>query len=65
MAKLFAKAYKKELFMDTISRELGYKEYVMREDYSFHAPYNPEVEFYEAVRDGNRETVDKALAVDF
>ena len=32
MAKLFAKAYKKELFMDIISQELGYKEYVMRED---------------------------------
>ena len=51
--------------MDNISRELGYKEYVMREDYVFHAPYDPEFEFYEAVRDGNREAAEKYLKEDF
>ena len=51
--------------MDNISGELIYKEYVMREDYSFHAPYNPELEFYEAVRDGNSKVVEKSLKVDF
>ena len=51
--------------MDNINRELGYKEYVMREDYIFHAPYNPEVEFYEAVRDGNKAAAEKSLKVDF
>ena len=51
--------------MDNISSELIYKEYVKREDYTFHAPYNPELEFYEAVRDGNVEAAEKSLKVDF
>ena len=51
--------------MDILSRELNYKEFVMREDYIFHAPYNPEVEFYEAVRDGNVKVAEKSMEVDF
>lgn len=51
--------------MDTISKELSYKEYVMREDMYFHAPYNPEVEFYEAVKDGNMKVAEKSLMEDF
>jgi len=40
-----------------MSKELNYKEYVMREDYIFHAPFNPEFEFYEAVKTGDTNKV--------
>lgn len=47
--------------MEEIAKELVYKEYLMREEYRFHAPYNPEFEFYEAVKDGDLLKVQKFL----
>ncbi len=37
--------------------ELSYREYIMRESDEFHAPYNPEFEFYSAVRISDIEKV--------
>ena len=51
--------------MDVISKELSYKEFLMREDYVFHAPYNPEFEFYELVRAGNIQGVEDFMTEDF
>ena len=41
--------------IDDLNKELNYKEYVMREDYLFHAPYNPEIEFYKSVMAGDKK----------
>lgn len=38
-------------------RELSYKEYFMRESSEFHAPINPEFEFYIAVKNGEVQKV--------
>ena len=51
--------------MDGLSRELSYKEFIMREDYVFHAPYNPELEFYEMVRAGDVKGCEKLMSEDF
>lgn len=51
--------------MEEFSKEMIYKEYVMREEYTFHAPYNPEFEFYEAVKLGDREKTEKFLSEPF
>ena len=51
--------------IDDLSRELNYKEYVMREDYLFHAPYNPEMEFYKSVMAGDKKKVEESLKEDF
>ncbi len=51
--------------MEDVSKELIYKEYVMREEDTFHAPYNPEFEFYEAVKMGDKAKVEKSLAEPF
>lgn len=50
---------------EDFNRELIYKEYVMREDYIFHAPYNPEMEFYKLVMSGDRKKVEATLSEDF
>ncbi len=34
-------------------KELSYKEFIMRENETFHAPYGPEFEFYIAVKNGD------------
>lgn len=34
-------------------KELSYKEFIMRENETFHAPYSPEFEFYIAVKSGD------------
>ncbi|MDE6026093.1 MAG: AraC family transcriptional regulator [Lachnospiraceae bacterium] len=36
-----------------IQREMFYKEFVQRENYLLHAPYNPELEFYSCIKEGN------------
>ena len=46
-------------------KELVYREYMMREEMLYHAPYNPEMEFYEAVKAGDTKVVEKSLKVDF
>lgn len=38
-------------------KELSYKEFVMRENNEFHAPINPEFNFYSAVKNGEVNTV--------
>ncbi len=48
-----------------IGQELVYREYMMREEMLYHAPYNPEMEFYEAVKSGDEKTVEKSLKIDF
>ncbi|MCQ2543271.1 MAG: helix-turn-helix transcriptional regulator [Lachnospiraceae bacterium] len=50
---------------EDLNRELIYKEYLMRENYVFHAPYNPEMEFYELVMSGNKKKVEELLIEDF
>ncbi len=40
-----------------IAKELSYREYIMREDYEFHAPFSPEIEFYEMVKSGDLKAV--------
>ena len=49
----------------TIGKELIYREYLMREEMLYHAPFSPEMEFYEAVKAGNSREVEKTLKVDF
>lgn len=36
-----------------IQKEFAYKEYVQRENETMRAPYNPELEFYSAIKSGN------------
>ena len=48
-----------------IKEQMVYREYMMREEMLFHAPYNPEMEFYNAVKTGDEKTVEKSLKVDF
>ena len=50
---------------EQIGKELVYREYMMREEMLYHAPYNPEMEFYNAVKTGDEKTVEKSLKVDF
>lgn len=50
---------------EQIGRELVYREYLMREEMLYHAPYNPEMEFYNAVKTGDEKAVEKTLKVDF
>lgn len=40
-----------------VNRELQYKEYVQRENDFVRAPYNPELEFYSSIKEGNIEKV--------
>jgi AraC family transcriptional regulator len=37
----------------TYEKELIYQEYVQRENKIFHAPYDPELSFYSAIKEGN------------
>lgn len=37
----------------SIAKEFVYKEFIQRENESFRAPYNPELEFYSAIKSGN------------
>ncbi len=48
-----------------INRELSLREYIMRENEDFHAPYGPEFDFYIAVREGDTEKVKQLCSVDF
>ncbi|MBR4579836.1 MAG: AraC family transcriptional regulator [Lachnospiraceae bacterium] len=50
---------------EKIGKELVYREYMMREEMLYHAPFNPEMEFYEAVKTGDEKTVEKSLKDDF
>ena len=47
------------------SKEWIYREYVNREDLVLHAPYEPEMEFYNAVKSGDIEKVKTYLKQDF
>lgn len=38
-------------------KELSYREFVMRENSAFHAPFNPEFVYYNAVKNGDFDTV--------
>ena len=49
----------------SIDKELVYREYVMREEFDYHAPFHPEREFYEAVKSGDFKQVEKTLKEDF
>ncbi|NLO41105.1 MAG: hypothetical protein GX115_16760 [Ruminiclostridium sp.] len=40
-----------------IDKELSYREYIMRENNAFHAPYYPEFAFYIAVKNGEVDQV--------
>ena len=51
--------------MGQIEKELVYREYVMREELDYHAPFNPEQEFYEFVKSGDVKKVEKLLKEDF
>ena len=51
--------------MGELEKELSYREYVLREEYTLHAPYNPEMEFYNAVKSGDMIAVEKFLQVPF
>lgn len=46
-------------------RELSYREYIMRESNEFHAPYNPEFEFYIAVKNGDTAKVSELCKNEF
>ena len=48
-----------------IEKELSYKEYVMRENKAFHAPYNPEFAFYIAVKNGEVNRVSQLCKNEF
>ncbi len=50
--------------MDT-NRELSVREYAMRENNEFHAPYMPEFDFYNAVQSGDTEKVAELCSTDF
>ena len=47
-----------------IDRELTVREYALRENSEYHAPYVPEFDFYHAVRSGDVEKVSAPCAVD-
>ncbi len=53
------------MHMENIEKELLYREYVMREELVYHAPFNPEREFYETVKSGDIKKVEKSLREDF
>ena len=44
---------------EDIGTDLVYREYVMREEFVYHAPFNPEMEFYDLVKAGNIKKVEK------
>lgn len=48
-----------------INKELCYKEYLMRENDSFHSPYNSEFDFYIAVKNGDIEKIEELYECDF
>jgi len=50
---------------EDIGTDLVYREYVMREEFVYHAPFNPEMEFYDLVKAGNIKKVEKSLKEDF
>ena len=50
---------------ESIKKELSYQEYVMREEYSYHVAYNPEIEVYNAVKDGNWDFIRKQFDMSF
>ncbi len=50
--------------MDT-DKELSYREFVMRENSAFHAPLNSEFVYYNAVKNGEIETVTKLCKNEF
>lgn len=49
----------------TISKEWIYKEFINREDMIIHAPYEPEMEFYSYVKNGDLDKVNVYLKRDF
>lgn len=51
--------------MKTLRKEWAYREYVNREDLVIHAPYEPEMDFYNLVASGNETEVKKILEEDF
>lgn len=51
--------------MSDFKSGLTVKEYVMREDFSFHAPRSPEFEFYKYVMDGDVDKIKELLKEDF
>lgn len=46
-------------------KELSYKEFIMRENETFHAPYSPEFAFYIAVKNGEAEKVSQLCKSEF
>lgn len=48
-----------------IDREMSVREYAMRENSSYHAPYVPEFDFYYAVKNGDVVKVSQLCSVDF
>ncbi len=46
-------------------KELSYKEFILRENRSFHAPYNPEFNFYFSVKNGEVGKVSQLCKDDF
>jgi YesN/AraC family two-component response regulator len=48
-----------------IDKELTVREYALRENSDYHAPYIPEFDFYYAVKNGEVEKVSKLCAEDF
>ena len=48
-----------------IDKELTVREYALRENSAFHAPYIPEFDFYYAVKNGDIEKVSRLCAEDF
>ena len=48
-----------------IDRELSVREYALRENADFHAPYVPEFDFYFAVKNGDVAKVSSLCSVDF
>ncbi|SEG11551.1 AraC-type DNA-binding protein [Eubacterium ruminantium] len=51
--------------MQDIEKELSYREYILREEYLIHAPFDPEMEFYNAVKSGDRKKVESFLTEPF
>ncbi len=46
-------------------KELSYKEFILRENHDFHAPYSPEFAFYIAVKNGEVDKVSQLCKDDF
>ena len=42
---------------ENLQKEQLYREFVQREENLIHAPYNPELEFYSCIREGNVEKI--------